>query len=189
MRFIIFLFLFTACTIDNGQVVEDSFAYVSTNTGALGSGFYVGNGYVITACHVLNNEKTKDVYVSSFSTCGKRLKALSWECYGDDLAKIKIPFSIFKDQIDTASLSDGLGTGCFYGRYKGDLLKRCSMFDSGGGFMLFKGVNAPHGMSGGPCVVEEDGNIYVVGVIHWAYNPKGKENQKTTGWTVCNLLF
>lgn len=191
MRFVLFAFLFVACNIDNDQVVEDSFAFIHTNTGVEGSGFYVGDGWVITACHVLKTEgvETKAVYVSSFTTCGKSIQATSWECYGDDLAKIKIPFSIFKDQIDTASLSDGLGTGCFYGRYKGDILKRCSMFDSGGSFMLFKGINAPQGMSGGPCIVEEDGHIYAVGVVHWAYNRKGKESTKSAGWTVCNLLF
>jgi len=190
MKFFILAFLFAACTIDNDQVVKDSFAFVSTNTGTLGSGFYVGDNTVITACHVLKTEgkETKTVYVRSFSTCDKKIEATSWECYGDDLARIKIPFSIFKDELTMGSLSNGLGTGCFYGRYKEGIVNRCSLFDAGGGTMIFKGINAPKGMSGGPCVVEEDDDIYVVGVVHWSYQIEGNEYKMAHGWAVCNLL-
>jgi hypothetical protein len=174
---------FGSCEIDDEQVY-DSFAFVFVSGLGGGSGFYASNGMVITACHVVKDYSTVVLdNMDGERTVSKKL----WCDENRDIAYIIPQKNIWKDSLDIGILSDGGTTGCIYGKKSHSaVVSRCGIMHGSHDIVRLRFNNSKLGMSGGPCVVEDDGDLYAVGVIHESLQPEGYEKDLThLGRTYC----
>jgi hypothetical protein len=173
-----------SCKIDDDEQVYDSLAFVFVSGVNGGSGFYASNGMVITACHVVKDHSM--VVLGNMDGEGTVAKKF-WCDKNRDIAYIIPQKNIWKDSLDIGILSDGGTTGCIYGKTScSTVVSRCGIMHGSHDTVRLRFNNSKLGMSGGPCVIEDDGNLYAVGVIHKSVQLEGHEKDLTGwGWTYC----
>lgn len=187
-KFLIILLL-AGCSIPNDDIVYNSFAFVYTNDKS-GSGFAITDDTIITACHVIDTADR--ISIRTFD--GETSKGIEWWCdCNADIGYIVLERKLFFEYLPIMFPKDGLREGCVYGSYQDDdVLRRCGPMYVNGKDIGLLFANSVHGMSGGPCVVEDDGDIYVIGVLYKSYQPTEEYEYKLTrrGRTICfNIAY
>jgi len=183
---IILPFLSVACDMPN---VEDSFAFVYVDIGEeldnVASGFAVSSGYVVTAKHVV--EESGNIYLQNWD--GEVTRAtVAFERSGADIVYLRPEKNIWEDFLSTGRPDKtGWARGCAVGRNDRDSIATiCGTSKISKTEMTLFGMGAKHGMSGGPCIVDD----LVIGVLSWSRKPKGSGPYEISdvGSSYCHLF-